>query len=143
MTKRSNLRTMTLFPLAAFVVANAIVTVDAFSMPPTTTITTATTTSPSSSSSTAISWSMQMPDYIAFPKSTWYNEVANPTARRIVYDDGPSSEFEFMLFATVGNNWPDFNEEGGEDEVESTPKQPQRMIWNPILRARNLIRRIL
>ncbi|MGK3744211.1 MAG: hypothetical protein ACI90V_011071, partial [Bacillariaceae sp.] len=56
---------------------------------------------------------------------------------------GPSSEFEFMLFATVGNNWPDFNEEGGEDEVESTPKQPQRMIWNPILRARNLIRRIL
>jgi hypothetical protein len=78
---------MTLFPLAAFVVANAIVTVDAFSMPPTTTITTATTTSPSSSSSTAISWSMQMPDYIAFPKSTWYNEVANPTARRIVYDE--------------------------------------------------------
>ena len=58
---------------------------------------------------------------------------------------GPSSEFELM-FATVGNNWPDFNdnmsEEGGEDEVEST-KQPQRIIWNPIRRARNLIKRIL
>jgi hypothetical protein len=51
------------------------------------------------------------------------------------------------MFATIGNNWPDFNdsisEEGGEDEVESTPKQPQRMIWNPIRRARNLIKQIL
>ena len=50
------------------------------------------------------------------------------------------------MFATAGNNWPDFNdnmsEEGGEDEVEST-KQPQRIIWNPIRRARNLIKRIL
>ena len=58
---------------------------------------------------------------------------------------GPGSEFELM-FATAGNNWPDFNdnmsEEGGEDEVEST-KQPQRIIWNPIRRARNLIKRIL
>jgi len=144
MTKRSNIRTMTLFPLAAFVAASAIVTIDAFSMPPTVATTKAATTAPSSST-TAISWSMQMPDYIAFPKSTWYNEVANPTARRIVYDDGPGSEFELM-FATAGNNWPDFNdnmsEEGGEDEVEST-KQPQRIIWNPIRRARNLIKRIL
>ena len=86
MTKRNNIRTMTLFPLAAFVAASAIVTIDAFSMPPTVTTTKATTTAPSSST-TAISWSMQMPDYIAFPKSTWYNEVANPTARRIVYDE--------------------------------------------------------
>jgi hypothetical protein len=91
MTKRSNLRTMTLFPLAAFVVANAIVTVDAFSRPPTAATgkgrNTAATTKAHSSSTTAISWSMQMSDYIAFPKSTWYNEVANPTARRIVYDE--------------------------------------------------------
>lgn len=86
MTKRSNIRTMTLFPLAAFVAASAIVTIDAFSMPPAVATTKATTTAPSSST-TAISWSMQMPDYIAFPKSTWYNEVANPTARRIVYDE--------------------------------------------------------
>ena len=38
-------------------------------------------------STTAISYAMQMPDFAAgLPKSTWY-DVANPTARRIVYDE--------------------------------------------------------
>lgn len=39
------------------------------------------------SSSSAIGYSMQMPDFgSGLPKSTWY-DVANPTARRIVYDE--------------------------------------------------------
>ena len=43
-----------------------------------------------------------MPD-VPLPKSTWYNEVSHPTARRITYDDGP---YEFQ-FSAVGSSWPD------------------------------------
>ena len=37
---------------------------------------------------TAIRYALQMPEFVTapFPKSTWY-DVANPTARRIVYDE--------------------------------------------------------
>ena len=38
------------------------------------------------SSTSKMAWSLQMPD-VPFPKSTWYNEVGNPTARRIVYEE--------------------------------------------------------
>jgi len=74
----------------------------------------------------------------------WYNEVANPTARRIVYDDGPTE----FIFATVGNNWPEFNDdisnEVKEEVDDSTaPEQQPRRTWNPIRRVGNLIRRIL
>jgi len=74
----------------------------------------------------------------------WYNEVANPTARRIVYDDGPTE----FIFATVGNNWPEFNDsisDEVEEEVDgsmTSERQPQR-TWNPLRRMGNLIRRIL
>lgn len=38
-------------------------------------------------SSSAIGYTMKMPDLsTGLPKSTWY-DVANPTARRIVYDE--------------------------------------------------------
>lgn len=93
-------------------------------------------------STTAIRYTMQMPDFaVGLPKSTWY-DVANPTARRIVYDDGPT---EFM-FATVGNNWPELNDVPTiEEEPEPAQKKP-RQPWSrmkPLRRARNLIRRFL
>jgi hypothetical protein len=37
-------------------------------------------------STSARAWSLQMPD-VSLPKGSWYNEVGNPTARRIVYCD--------------------------------------------------------
>ena len=41
----------------------------------------------STTSSSAIGYTMELPDLSAgLPKSTWY-DVANPTARRIVYDE--------------------------------------------------------
>ena len=41
----------------------------------------------STTSSSAIGYTMETPDLSAgLPKSTWY-DVANPTARRIVYDE--------------------------------------------------------
>ena len=55
-----------------------------------------------SNSNSSIGWSLQMPE-VPLPKSTWYNEVSNPTARRITYDDGP---YEFQ-FSAVGSSWPD------------------------------------
>jgi len=73
------------------------------------------------------------------PKSSWY-DVANPTARRIVYDDGPND----FMFAAVGNNWTELNDVPDEEEpvAESTQKK-KRQTWariNPIRHARNLIR---
>jgi len=94
-------------------------------------------------STSAIGYTMQMPEFVSsLPKTAWY-DVANPTARRIVYDDGPT---EFM-FATVGNNWPELNDFPEEEEPipESTPNKA-RQTWarfNPIQRARNLIRRVM
>jgi hypothetical protein len=38
------------------------------------------------SSTSARAWSLQMPE-VPFPKGTWYNEVNNPTARRVVYEE--------------------------------------------------------
>ena len=39
------------------------------------------------SSTSAIGYTMEMPNFsTGLPKSTWY-DVANPTARRIVYDE--------------------------------------------------------
>ena len=55
-----------------------------------------------SKSKSSIGWSLQMPE-VPLPKTTWYNEVSNPTARRITYDDGP---YEFQ-FSAVGSSWPD------------------------------------
>eukprot|EP00529_Nitzschia_sp_RCC80_P037163 CAMPEP_0113502798 /NCGR_PEP_ID=MMETSP0014_2-20120614/33779_1 /TAXON_ID=2857 /ORGANISM="Nitzschia sp." /LENGTH=151 /DNA_ID=CAMNT_0000397675 /DNA_START=654 /DNA_END=1109 /DNA_ORIENTATION=+ /assembly_acc=CAM_ASM_000159 len=55
-----------------------------------------------SKSKSSIGWSLQMLE-VPLPKSTWYNEVSNPTARRITYDDGP---YEFQ-FSAVGSSWPD------------------------------------
>jgi hypothetical protein len=38
-------------------------------------------------STSAIGYTMQMPDFVfGLPKSSWY-DVANPTARRVVYDE--------------------------------------------------------
>mmetsp|Transcript_10280 Transcript_10280/g.23355 ORF Transcript_10280/g.23355 Transcript_10280/m.23355 type:complete len:137 (-) Transcript_10280:368-778(-) len=95
-----------------------------------------------SHSKSDIGYTLQMPDFVSgLPKTTWY-DVANPTARRIVYDDGPT---EFM-FASVGNNWPELNEILEEEEeatAEPTPKQP-RQPWVRIKllrRARSLIQR--
>jgi hypothetical protein len=95
-------------------------------------------------STSAIGYTMQIPEFVVrLPKGgTWY-DVANPTARRIVYDDAPS---EFM-FATVGSDWPELSDNSEKEEAlsEPTPKQP-RQPWsrfNPLRRVRNLIRRIL
>jgi len=53
-----------------------------------------------------------------------------------------------FIFATVGNNWPEFNDdisnEVKEEVDDSTaPEQQPRRTWNPIRRVGNLIRRIL
>eukprot|EP00531_Pseudo-nitzschia_arenysensis_P005441 CAMPEP_0116135258 /NCGR_PEP_ID=MMETSP0329-20121206/11095_1 /TAXON_ID=697910 /ORGANISM="Pseudo-nitzschia arenysensis, Strain B593" /LENGTH=86 /DNA_ID=CAMNT_0003630047 /DNA_START=329 /DNA_END=589 /DNA_ORIENTATION=- len=83
---------------------------------------------------------MEMPDFsTGLPKSTWY-DVANPTARRIVYDDGPSE----VMFATIGNNWPDLNDTYEEDELiveqrRSIARQTLSLI-NPIRHAKSFIR---
>lgn len=94
-------------------------------------------------STSAIGYTMEMPDFsTSLPKSTWY-DVANPTARRIVYDDGPSE----FTFATIGNNWPDINDIPEEDEYvpEPTPNRARQTLSriNPIRHARNLIRWVL
>lgn len=115
---------------------------DAFSMTPINKV--EKTVGPSSTS--AIWYSMQMPDFSSsFPKSTWY-DVADPTARRIEYEDGPS---DIIMFATIGNNWPELNDASVEEKdpiPEPTPNKGRRQTWfriNPIRRARNLIRRVL
>eukprot|EP00536_Pseudo-nitzschia_multiseries_P001479 jgi/Psemu1/283045/fgenesh1_pg.19_\ len=94
-------------------------------------------------SMSAIGYSMQMPEFsVTLPKSTWY-DVANPTARRIVYDDGPTE----FTFATVGSDWPELNDTTEEEETVSKPMPEQpRQPWsrfNPLRRAVNLIRRVL
>lgn len=91
---------------------------------------------------TAIRYALQMPEFVTapFPKSTWY-DVANPTARRIVYDDVSPNDF---MFATIGNNWPEFKNEDDDtnaDGDERTTTTAEGTIWariNPIRRARNL-----
>merc|ERR1719408_64048 len=76
-----------------------------------------------------MAYSAQKPDYaIGFPSITWYNEVDNPTYRRIVYDDGPS---DFLPFATVGNNWPELTNEPRtatekDEELEKPLRQSRR-----------------
>jgi hypothetical protein len=91
------------------------------------------------SSSSAIGYTMEMPDFsTGLPKSTWY-DVANPTARRIVYDDGPSE----ITFAMIGSNWPDLEE---DDSIpEPTPSRARQTLdrINPIWHAKNLIRWVL
>jgi hypothetical protein len=39
-----------------------------------------------SSTLTVMAWSLQTPE-MPFPKSTWYDDVGNPTFRRRVYDE--------------------------------------------------------
>mmetsp|Transcript_5783 Transcript_5783/g.14350 ORF Transcript_5783/g.14350 Transcript_5783/m.14350 type:complete len:135 (-) Transcript_5783:218-622(-) len=96
-----------------------------------------------SPSTSAIGYTMQMPEFaVNLPKSTWY-DVANPTDRRIVYDDGPTE----FTFASIGSNWPEVNDipEKEETLTKQTPEQT-RQPWsrfNPIRGARNLIRRVL
>jgi len=106
---------------------------DAFSVAP------ASKTREAIRSSSAMGYTMQMPQ---LPKSTWY-DVANPTARRIIYDDGPSE----FIFAAVGNNWPELNDVPDEEErmPEPTPNKARQTLAriNPIRRARNLIRQVL
>jgi len=52
------------------------------------------------------------------------------------------------MLATVGNNWPEFNDNISSEvreEVDgsTTPERQPRRTWNPIRRVGNLIRRIL
>jgi len=111
-----------------------VCTSDAFSVVPTC------KTREAMTSTSAIGYTMQMPDFVSgLPKSTWY-DVANPTARRVVYDDGPTE----IMFASIGNNWPDpydFQEEE-EPMPEPTPNKALQTLarLNPIRGAKNLIR---
>ena len=42
---------------------------------------------PSKKAAALKAWSLQIPDNLSSFKSTWYNEVDNPTARRLIYDE--------------------------------------------------------
>lgn len=64
-----------------------------------------------------------MPD-VPLPKSAWYNEVSNPTARSITYDDGP---YEFR-FSAVGSSWPDFSSEQGRSQVGDDDHNVGRVV---------------
>ena len=81
MTMTKDFRSLT-FTFAALLLATTMAHVsDAFSMTP------AHKAREAMLSTTAIGYTLQMPDFInSLPKSTWY-DVANPTARRIVYDE--------------------------------------------------------
>mmetsp|Transcript_29813 Transcript_29813/g.55931 ORF Transcript_29813/g.55931 Transcript_29813/m.55931 type:complete len:126 (+) Transcript_29813:682-1059(+) len=114
--------------LASFVAFIAFHESNSFSLKPTTEARRTT------SSATAIRWSLQMPD-MPFPKSTWYNEVDNPTARRIEYYDDDPNEFRF---STVGSNWPDYTKE--EEQAVLKPRRWRAPRINPFQRARNWIR---
>ena len=72
----------TAFALAALLLATTMVHMsDAFSVIP------AYRTRETMPSTSAIGYTLQMPGFVAgLPKNSWY-DVANPTARRIVYDE--------------------------------------------------------
>lgn len=119
------------------------------------------TTDIQASSKTARGWSLQMPE-VPLPKGAWYDDVSNPTARRISYDDGP---YEFRFLA-VGSTWSSFESDtsavgtasGRHDDddddvntsrlssdkssVSTTPRRGRR-IGAPLRRARKWIRRRL
>lgn len=94
-------------------------------------------------STSAIGYTSETPEFFSgLPKSTWY-DVANPTARRIVYDDEP---IEFM-FATAGNNWPEFNDIPEEEEPILEQEPDKNRQFRPriklIKRTGDFIRRIV
>ena len=71
----------TLASVALLTTAVMVQSTDAYSVVP------SRKTRESTKSSSAIGYTMEIPDLSAgLPKSTWY-DVANPTARRIVYDE--------------------------------------------------------
>mmetsp|Transcript_17183 Transcript_17183/g.35447 ORF Transcript_17183/g.35447 Transcript_17183/m.35447 type:complete len:122 (-) Transcript_17183:200-565(-) len=87
-------------------------------------------------STSAIGYTMEMPDFTtSLPKSTWY-DVANPTARRIVYDDGPSE----VMYPSIGNNWDAFEEDEPMAEPPRNIARQTLSLINPVRHARSLIR---
>eukprot|EP00980_Cylindrotheca_fusiformis_P007829 scaffold1669_cov129-Cylindrotheca_fusiformis.AAC.40 len=82
-----------------------------------------------------MSWSLHFPDDFGTFKSTWYNEVQNPTARKTVYEDVPT-EFQFV---SVGSDWPSFNDVDNDTSVNTEKKGPSRICINPIRRARQWV----
>jgi len=78
-------------------------------------------------------WSMPVPSFssqsfASFSAPSWYIDVANPAARRPVYNDSPK-EYNFL---SPGDDWP-----SSFDIVEEAQKQQQQRSgpFSPIRRA--------
>lgn len=113
------------------------------------------------SSSGLKAWSLEIPENLGSFKSTWYNTVENPTARRTIYDEWvkvmtftslfgmthwstnqflprslsltpkPHSTPDEFHFVTAGSDWPS----AGEEETIRLDMEKQRVQINPIRRA--------
>lgn len=87
-------------------------------------------------STSAVAWSLLIPDVPVLPMNNWYNEVSNPTARSITYDDGP---FEFR-FAAIGSNWPEVTVLSSASAEEEAQGKTTSRRNGPLHRAGKWIR---
>mmetsp|Transcript_18808 Transcript_18808/g.46599 ORF Transcript_18808/g.46599 Transcript_18808/m.46599 type:complete len:121 (+) Transcript_18808:304-666(+) len=75
-------------------------------------------------------WSLQMPENFGTFKSTWYNEVENPTARKNTYYDDIPRDFRIVA---AGSDWPSTAD---TVEAEGSLREESRICLNPLRRAR-------